>query len=309
MHIHSSPSAIHPFRKEWLRNRDVYIMAIPVVLYFLLFHYAPMYGAIIAFKDYSPGLGIWGSPWTGLENFRDFFGSIYFPQILGNTLTISLTNLLIGFPAPIILALMLNEVRSHIFKRTVQTISYIPHFISLMVVCGMILDFTAVDGLINDIIVFFGGERIPIMLQPELFVPVYITSDIWQGIGWGAIVYIAALTSIDQQLYEAATIDRANRLQQLWYITLPCLMPTIITMLLMRLGQIMNVGYEKIILLYNSNTYETADVISSYVYRKGLMDFSYSFSAAAGLFNSVINCSILIVCNGLCKRISGSSLW
>ena len=195
------------------------------------------------------------------------------------------------------------------FKRTVQTVTYLPHFISIMVVCGMILDFTSVDGIINDIIVFLGGERVAIMLRPQLFVPVYVSTDIWQGVGWGSIIYMASLAATDQDMYEAATIDGAGRWKQALHISIPCLVPTIVIMLILRLGQVMNVGFEKIILLYNSNTYETADVISSFVYRRGLLDFDFGFSSAVGLFNSLTNFSILILANKLSRRLSETSLW
>ena len=222
---------------------------------------------------------------------------------------ISVYSLIFSFPAPIILALLLNELRNKTFKRMVQTISYLPHFISIMVVCGMIIDFTATDGFINDIIEFFGGQRSSLLLKPELFRTIYISSDIWQNVGWGSIIYLAALTGVDTQLYEAAVIDGAGRWKQLLHVTLPGIAPTIVILLILRIGQIMNVGFEKIILLYNPATYSTADVISSFVYRKGLLEFSYSYSAAVGLFNSVINFILLILANKLSKHVNDISLW
>lgn len=299
----------HFLVRDLIRNRQVYLMAIPIILYYTLFHYLPMYGAIIAFKDFSPGKGILGSEWVGLDNFMRFYNSIYFWRVIRNTLKISIANIIFGFPAPIILALLFNELRNVYFKRVAQTISYLPHFISIMVVSGIILDFTSMDGIVNDIIAFLGGERIPIMLRPELFVPVYIITEIWQTVGWGSIIYIAALSGIDQELYEAARIDGAGRWKQTLHITIPCLMPTVIIMLILRLGQIMNVGFEKIILLSNSITAETAEVISSFVYKRGLLEFDYSFSAAVGLFNSVINFSMLVLANWISKKVSDSSLW
>lgn len=295
--------------KDLKKYRYIYIMAIPVMVYYILFCYWPMYGAQIAFKDFSPGTGIWGSPWIGFKNFLDFFKGLYFFRVIRNTILINAFGLLFGFPASIILALLINELRSKLFKRAVQTISYLPHFISIMVICGMIIDFTTKNGLVNDIIVAFGGTRSSLLLKPEYFRTIYISTDIWQSIGWGSIIYLAALTGIDPQYYEASIIDGAGRWKQLWHITIPGIAPTVIIMLILRIGQMMNVGFEKIILLYNTNTYETADVISSYVYRKGLLDFSYSFSSAVGLFNSVINFTLLILANTISRRINETSLW
>lgn len=298
---------------EWFRdirkNKLIYLMLIPVVLFFTVFHYVPMYGAIIAFKDYSPRLGILGSPWVGLEHFQSFFGGLYFWRVLKNTIMISLYELAFGFPAPIILALLLNELRSALFKRTVQTITYMPHFISLVVVCGMVKEFTSSNGFINDIIVFFGGERLSLLLLPEYFRTLFISSGIWQHIGWGTIIYLAALTGIDPEQYEAAKIDGAGRWKQMLHITLPGIMPTIVILLILDIGKLMNVGSEKVILLYNPATYETADVIGSYVYRIGLLELNYSFSSAVGLFNSVINFSLVIFSNWLSRKLNETSLW
>jgi putative aldouronate transport system permease protein len=303
------PSALATIARDLSRNRTVYLLALPMVLYYLLFHYQPMYGAIIAFKDFAPGRGIWGSPWAGFSHFESFFRSIYFVRVVRNTILLSVLNLLFGFPAPILLALLLNEIRGSAFKRTVQTVTYLPHFVSIMVICGMIIDFTARDGLINDLVVFFGGERVTMLLKQELFRPLYVITEIWQRVGWSSIIYLAALTAIDTQLYEAATIDGAGRLRQTWSITLPGLLPTIVIMLILRIGQMMNIGFEKIILLYNPTIYETADVISSYVYRKGLLDFSFSFSTAVGLFDSAINFGLLVSANALSRRHNATSLW
>ncbi|HML45437.1 MAG TPA: ABC transporter permease subunit, partial [Clostridia bacterium] len=250
-------------------------MAVPMILYYGVFHYGTMYGAVIAFKNFSPARGILGSSWVGFKHFRGFFDSIYCYRIIRNTLMISVGTLAVGFPAPILLALLFNELRGNRFKRTAQTISYLPHFISLIVVCGMIVDFTSSEGVINDIIAFFGGNRVTMLLHEGYFRPIYILSDVWQGVGWGSIIYLSALTGIDPALYEAATIDGAKRLRRIWHITLPGISPTIVILFILRVGRMMDVGFEKIILLYNPTIYETADVISSYVYRKGLLDFSY----------------------------------
>jgi putative aldouronate transport system permease protein len=291
------------------KNKLLYVMLLPVLLYYVIFHYAPMYGALIAFKDFSPRLGIWGSEWVGFEHFETFFTGAYFWRTIKNTIMISFYELIFGFPAPILLALLLNEVKQAMFKRTVQTITYMPHFISLVVICGIVKDFTSSEGVINDMITFFGGERSTFLLEPELFRSVYVTSGIWQHIGWGTIIYLAALTGIDQEQYEAAKIDGAGRWKQMLHVTIPGLKPTIIILLILEIGRMMNVGFEKIILLYNPTTYETADVISSYVYRVGLQDFNYSFSSAVGLFNSVINFALLICSNWLSRKFNETSLW
>lgn len=284
-------------------------MMLPVVAYYLIFHYTPMYGAVIAFKDYTPIKGILGSDWVGMKHFIDFFDSYYFWRILKNTLLISLYSLLFEFPMPILLALLINEVRQRRFKRVVQTITYMPYFISLVVICGIITDFTNADGLINRLFMWLGYDGQAMLQRPELFRPIYILSEIWQRIGWESIIYIAALTSIDQEQYEAARIDGANRLKQMFYITLPGILPTITIMLILRMGNLLNVGFEKIILLYNPVTYETADVISSFVYRKGLLEFGWSYSSAVGLFNSVINLVLLVTANYISRRVSNNSLW
>jgi putative aldouronate transport system permease protein len=291
------------------RNKYIYLMLLPVVAYYLVFHYEPMYGAQIAFKDFSPGKGIWNSPWVGFKYFKEWFNSVYFWRLMRNTLLINVYDVLFGFPAPIILALLLNEIKSRTFKRTAQTVTYLPHFISLVVVCGLIVDFLTNDGLINNILNALGLESIPFMIKPEWFRTIYVTSGIWQGVGWGSIIYLAALSGVDPQLYEAATMDGAGRWKQTWHITLPCIMPTIVIMLILRLGQMLNVGAEKILLLYNPSTYETADVISTYVYRRGLLEMNYSYSTAVGLFNSIINFILLVTFNKVSRRITETSLW
>jgi len=296
-------------RRDFKKNKYVYLMILPVIAFFIIFSYWPMYGVIIAFKDYSPGKGIWGSNWVGLKNFKDFFSSYYVGRLIRNTILINIYDLIWGFPAPIILALLINEVNNKLFKRTIQTISYLPHFISLVVVCGIIIDFTASDGLITTILSYFGIKPTNLLMRPELFRTIYISSGIWQGVGWGSIIYLAALSGIDPNLYEAATIDGAGRWKQALHITLPGIAPTIIILFILRLGSMMSVGYEKIILLYNSTTYETADVISSFVYRKGLQESNYSYSTAVGLFNSIINFMLIIIANTISRKVSETSLW
>ena len=295
--------------KDFLKYRVLYLMVIPVILYYLLFCYLPMYGAIIAFKDYNPVDGILGSSWVNFKHFKDFFTSFYFVRLLKNTLVISGSGLLFSFPAPILLALLINELRLKRYKSIVQTITYLPHFISLIVICGMIRQFTSADGLFNDIAVFFGGTRSTMLSNAKMFVPIYIISDIWQTVGWGSIIYLAALMGVDQQIYDAAKIDGAGRLRQLFHVTLPGIMPTIIIMLLLRIGNILNVGHEKIILLYSPLVYDSSDVISTYVYRKGLQEYNWSFSTAVGLFNSVINFTLVFSSNRIAKKFNGTSLW
>ena len=297
------------FKKDFIKFRYVYLMILPVVIWYVVFCYMPLYGAQIAFKDFNPGLGIIGSPWSGLKHFRLFFSGVYFVRTFTNTILISIYSLIFGFPAPIILALLLNEVRNNRFKRAVQTITYIPHFISLVVICSMIREFTASDGLINTIVELFGGTRRSMLLDSKLFRPIFIISGIWQNIGWDSIIYLAALTGVDSTQYDAATVDGAGRFKQMLHVTLPGIAPTIIILLILRIGQMMNVGFEKIILLYNENIYKTADVISTYVYRKGILEQSYSYSAAVGLFNSVINFVLVIAANFISRKVNETSLW
>lgn len=284
-------------------------MLLPVVLYYLVFYYAPMYGVIIAFKDFTPSQGIWASPWVGLNWFKDFFNSFYSWRIIRNTFLINFYDVLFGFPAPIILALFLNELTSEKFKRWAQTVSYMPHFISVVVTVGLVLNFTAQDGLFNSLITMFGGTPIPFMTDPRWFRTIYVGSGIWQSLGWGSIIYLAALTNIDPTLYEAATVDGAGRWNRLFHITLPGIAPVIIIMLILRVGTMMAIGYEKIILMYNPMLYETADVISTFVYRKGLLQMNYSFSAAVDLFNSLINFILLVSVNQISKKLQSTSLW
>ncbi|THF76753.1 ABC transporter permease [Cohnella fermenti] len=285
------------------------MMIAPVVMYFGLFYYLPIYGVQIAFKQYSIMEGIWNSPWIGFKHFSDFFGGYYFDRTLRNTLLISLYDIVFGFPAPIILALLLNEVGRKHFRNLVQTLTYMPHFISVVVVVGMMFDFLARGGIINQLTSSIGLGTVSYLQSPEWFRTLYVGSGIWQQIGWGSIIYIAAITGIDPTLYEAARVDGAGRWSQMLRITLPGIMPTIIILLILRLGNVMNVGYEKILLMYTPVVYETSDVISTYVYRKGILDGSFDYSSAVGLFNSVVNLVLLVCANSLSRRASGSSIW
>lgn len=297
-------------KKELVTNRYLYLLAIPVLAYYIIFHYIPMYGVVIAFKQYDISLGIMGSEWVGFKYFKDFFNSVYFYRVMRNTLVISLYSIIVGFPAPIIFALLLNEIKNTRFKKIVQTTTYLPHFISIVVVCGMIVDFFGVGGIVTEILMRFGGSNMNYVGSNQTFRHVLVWTDVWQAVGWGSIVYLAALTSVDQQLYEAAIIDGASRWKQTWHITLPGIASTIIVMLIMKIGSLLSVGYEKIILLYGPTTKETAEVISSYVYQRGIGEsMQLSYSTAVGLFQSIINLILLTVSNNLSKKFTDSGLF
>lgn len=295
--------------KTMRKYKNVYIILLPVILYYLIFAYGPMVGNVIAFQDYSITKGLFNGKWMGFKHFKSFLTNYTCFRLIRNTLMINLYGLIFGFPAPIILALLLNEVKISWYKRFVQTITYMPYFISTVVVAGMMLDFLDTRGLINDIIVMLGGKEIQFLVRPEKFWGIYTISEIWQGVGWGSIIYISALSGVDMDLYEAAAIDGANRFKQLIHVTLPSIMPTIMIMLILRLGQMMSLGYEKILLIYTPAIYETADVISTYVYRKGLLELNFSYSTAVNLFNSVINFILLVTSNRISRALTGSSLW
>lgn len=313
MSIRLEPAFRKSFRSrlqsDFRRNRIIYLMMMPVVAYYFIFYYIPMYGAQIAFRDFSPGKGIYGSDWVGLKNFIEFFKSYYFWRLLKNTFLLNIYDIAFGFPVPIILALLLNEIRVGSFKRTVQTITYLPHFISIVVLSGMIIDFTTRTGLFNSLLGMFGLPPIIFMSEPSWFPTIFVGSGIWQEFGWGSIIYLAALSNIDPQLYEAARVDGANKWQQTMHITLPGILSTIAIMLILRFGRMMNVGAEKVLLLYNPMTYVTADVISTFIYRKGLIENNFSYSAAVGLFNSVVNFILLVTVNKVSKKASGTGLF
>ncbi len=295
--------------KEFKRNWVLYVMMVPALVYFLLYCYFPMFGLVIAFQDYRVGDSFLGGEFVGFKHFTDFFQSYYFGRLLMNTFLLSMGVLIFGYPVPLIFALLLNEVRHLKFKKLAQTITYLPHFISLVVICGLILDFTKMDGLINTLIKACGGEPIPFMSKPEWFKPVYIISDIWSSFGWNSIIFIAALLGIDQEQYEAAALDGAGRLKKILYISIPGITPVIMTTLLMRLGRVMSLGFEKVFNLYNASTYETADIISTFVYRQGILNANYSSAAAIGLFNAVINLALVMAANRISKKLTESSLW
>lgn len=295
--------------KQIKRNRYLYLIMLIPFIYYILFHYLPMYGVIVAFKDYNIVKGVMASEWVGFEHFQKFLSDSYFWKLVRNTLLLNFYGLLWGFPLPIILAILLNELSHNKLKRVIQTVSYLPHFISTVVVCGMVVNFLSTDGLINGIIEAFGGEKIQFLMYPQYFRTIFTSTGIWQSMGWNSIIYLAALTSVDQEVVEAAMIDGANRFQRIRHVTIPAIMPTISIMLIMNLGKLMNLGYEKILLLYNGSTYETADVISTYVYRRGILGNDLSYATAVGLFQSVVGIILLVSANKVSKKLSDNSLW
>ena len=298
-------------RMRRIKNRwQIYLMMLPAVAALVIFRYVPMYGIVIAFKNYNFRDGIFGSPWVGFENFRNLFHSYWFPIILKNTLSISLLALVVGFPFPILLALMANEIQSSGRKRLFQTISYAPHFISTVVLCGMIILFlNPTTGIVNHFLNAIGQESVYFIAKPGMFKWIYVISGIWQGTGWGAIVYIAALSGVDSSLLEAAEIDGATRLQKIIHINFPVLVPTIVILFILRCGSLLSVGYEKVFALQNSSNLSASEVISTYVYRTGLVQNDFSFSTAAGLFNSLVYSTILILANVVSKKVGKICLW
>lgn len=296
--------------KRMARNYELYLMFLPVLAFYLIFHYWPMYGVQIAFKDFSAFRGIAASPWVGLKHFLRFFESYYFGRLIRNTLAVSLYALAVSFPTAILLALMLNEVQNKRFKKLVQTVTYAPHFISVIVLVAMLYSFfNYSSGLVNTVLAKLGRERYQFIQEPAAFRSMYVLSGVWQHMGWNSIIYMAALSGLDPELYESATLDGASRLQKIVYITIPGILPTIITMLILDSGRLMSVGFEKVFLMQNDLNLASSDVISTYVYRVGLLNAQYSFSTAIGLFNSVINCVLLVLVNTISRRLSETSLW
>jgi len=296
-------------KNDLRRNKGTYALALPGILFYIIFAYLPMYGITIAFKDYNSALGILGSPWVGFKHFANFFSSIYAGRIIGNTLMLSLYGIIFVFPIPIILALLINEVKSTIYKRTVQTITYLPHFISMVVICGMITSFTSPTGFITKLFNLMGCNYTNMLYEVDLFRGIYIASEIWQKAGWDSIIFLAAISGLDMELYEAASIDGAKKFRQLWHITLPGIAPTIVIMLILRIGSIMSAGSDKVLLLYHPLTYEKADVISSYVYRMGLIRGDQSYSAAVGFFNSIVSLILVLSTNYISKKVTDSGLF
>ncbi len=294
------------FRREW----QIYAMLLPTIIWFLVFLYKPMYGLQIAFKDYSIFRGVAGSPWIGWEHFQTLFNNDQFIRAVRNTITISFYNLLFGFPAPIILALMFNEVMHATYKRTAQTIVYLPHFISSVIIAGIVITaFSPTVGVVNAVLGWFGLDPIYFLTQPQWFRPIFVGTGIWQEAGFGSIVFLAAIAGVNPSLYESAAMDGANRWQMMWKITIPSILPTILIMLIIRIGNVMEVSFELVVLLYQPSTYETADVVNTWVYRQGLQSGQYDLAAAAGLFNAVVAFVLVMTANTLSRRFSRTSLW
>ncbi|WCE00151.1 ABC transporter permease subunit [Streptomyces sp. HUAS 31] len=296
-------------RRALRRDWQLYSLAVLPLLFFLVFRYLPMLGNVIAFRRFEPGGSIFGEQWVGLRYVEMFLSDPTFWQVFRNTLWLGGLTLVFCFPIPIVLALLLNEVRRRSLKRFVQSVSYLPHFLSIVIVAGITLQMLATDGPVNHVLGWFGHDPIRFIQEPEWFRTVYVGSEIWQTAGWGTILYLAALTTIDEDLYEAARIDGAGRLQQIWHVTLPGIRPTMITLLILNVGTFMAVGFEKVLLLYNPLTYQTSDVISTYVYRTGVESNSFSYAAAIGLFEAIIGLVLITSANQLSRRTVGTSLW
>lgn len=308
--MHTASPRQGSFRKRIYRDRHLILMSIPAVAFYLIFSYIPMTGIVIAFKNFQPGLGLYTGEWVGMKWFNRFFSSVYFERLLRNTFLLSFYSLLFGFPVPILFALCISEVRNIRVKRAIQTISYLPYFFSTVIVVGMVRNFLSLnDGIVNDIIEMLGGERINFFMRADWFRTIYVCTSIWQHFGFSSIIYIAAIIGISPELYESASLDGINKFQEVWYITLPMIKPTVLILFLLEIGNLMSVGYERVYLMYNPSTYETADVISTYVYRQGIEMTKYSFSAAIGLFNSVMNFAFVFTANCITKRMTNSSLW
>lgn len=289
----------------------LYLMFVPVIVFYIIFCYAPLFGAIIAWKQYSPGpgKGIFGSKVVGWAHFKTFINGPFFWRLVGNTLSINIKMLLFQFPLPIVFALLLNELRFDKFRKIVQTVTYMPHFVSTVVVCGLMTIFCRSDGLLTYLLTFLGFPKTNLLTIEGYFQPLYIGMNIWQELGWDSIIYFAALTSVDAALYEAARVDGAGRWKQMWHITLPGIAPTIVILLILRLGNLMSLGWDRIVLLYSEMVYPTADVISTYVYRTGLVQLQYSYATAVGLMNSAVNIVLLFSANMIARSVSGNSLW
>ncbi len=304
--IHQKESIVKRLLKTW----QLYVFILPAVIYFIIFCYGPMYGVQLAFKDYNPVAGIMGSEWIGFDNFVRFFKSYQFKQLLENTLILSLYQLIAGFPIPIILAILLNQLRGSKFKKLVQTVTYAPHFISVVVLVGMLNIFLSPrGGIINQIIQLFGQEPILFLGKEEYFRHIYVFSGVWQNMGWNAIIYLAALSGVSPELHEAATMDGASKVKRILNVDLPAILPTVMIILVMNFGSIMGLGFEKAYLMQNSQNISSSEIIATYVYKMGLLNAQYGFSTAVGLFNAVINCTLLVLVNKVSKKISDIGLW
>ena len=297
------------FKQILKKNWVCYLFILPMLIYVIIFNYIPMYGIQLAFKDYRVADGIWGSAWVGLKHFKTFFESYQFKDLLWNTLSLSLYSLIAGFPMPIIFALLLNYITNVKLKKVVQMVTYAPHFISTVVYCGMILIFLSSDGVINQLLKLIGIDSVAFLTNPSNFRHIYVWSGVLQNIGWGSIMYISVLTSVDPTLHEAATVDGATRFQRLLHIDLPAIVPTMVIMLIMRAGEIMDLGFEKAFLLQNNINLDYSEIIATYVYKIGIQGRQFSYSSAIGLFNNVINMVLLVVVNKIAKKVSDVSLW
>lgn len=298
-----------PWRRAIRRDWQLYSLALLPLLFFVVFRYLPMAGNVIAFRRFRPGGSIFGETWVGLRYVKMFLSDPTFWDVFTNTLILGGLTLLVCFPLPIVLALLLNEIRTRYLKRFVQSVSYLPHFLSIVIVAGMLMQMLSVDGIINQFVDALGGQPSALLQKPEWFRTIYVSSEAWQTVGWGTILYLAAFTTIDQDLYEAARIDGANRWRQTWHVTLPGIRPTMMTLLILNIGTFMAVGFEKILLIYNPLTYTTADVISTYVYRVGIVSGNLSYAAAIGLFESIIGLTLVLSANFISRRTVGTSLW
>ena len=306
----TSPSSAKHVWKQMKANRFLYLLLLPAVTYIVVFHYVPIYGVQIAFKEFDPALGIWNSPWVGLKYFERFVHLPRFKQILANTVGISVYGLVAGFPAPILLALLLNYTPNRKLRRFAQTVTYAPHFISTVVIVGMLSAFMSpTSGFVNTIIKVFGGEPVYFFGKAEYFRHIYVWSDVWQSCGWGSVIYLAALTGVSPELHESAILDGASKLQRIAHIDLPTIAPTTIIMLILSVGNLMNVGFEKTYLLQNNLNLMRSEVISTYTYKVGLLQAQYEYSTAIGLFNNIINFSMVVIVNRISRAVSGNSLW
>ncbi len=295
-------------KRDMKLNWTLYLLILPVLAFYILFCYKPMYGALIAFQNYKPAKGF-GYEWVGFKHFIKFFNSPYAWRLIRNTFMLSFLELLFSFPASIILALLINELRRERFKRITQMAMHLPHFVSMVVVCGLVKQFCMSDGLITDIMVAFGAKRVNLLQRPELYRTIYVASEIWKDLGWNSLIYVAALSGVDATLYDAASVDGANKWQKTLHVTLPGITPTIVVMLILNVGRMMSLGYEKTLLLYNETIFETADILSSYIYRYGLVEHNWSYSTAIGLFNSVVNVILVLTANKISKKVTENSLW
>lgn len=298
------------FKRAFYRDWQLIALCVLPLTYFLVFHYFPMYGVQIAFKNFQASLGIWGSEWVGFEYFERFFSSYQFWPLIANTLKLSFSQLLVGFPIPIILAILLNQMKNSKFRKVVQTVTYCPHFISIVVLTGMLYIFLSPrSGIVNNVLQLFGQDPKFFLGDPEWFRPVFVLSGVWQNTGWSAIIYIAALAGVSPDLYEAANVDGANKWQIIRHIDLPGILPTATMMLILEVGKIMNIGFQKAYLMQNALNITSSEIIPTYIYKIGLIDAQYSYSAAISLFNNIINIILLLAVNKIAQKTTENSLW